>query len=179
MASVDEYAHDKEPMVIDHGSFEIQAGFAEEDCPRTVFQSIVGRPRHQGVLDDLTTKLNFRDSYVGEEAQNRRGVLTLTYPIERGIITKWDDMEAVWSHTFSEIKFNPQDEGAVLSQIPNNPKPNKEKTAEIFFEKFQSPGICLANQAALALFSLGKTCGLIVDSGHGVTHVVPIHPEKP
>ncbi|XP_011681547.2 actin-15B [Strongylocentrotus purpuratus] len=179
MASVDEYAHDKEPMVIDHGSFEIQAGFAEEDCPRTVFQSIVGRPRHQEVLDDLTTKLNFRDSYVGEEAQNRRGVLTLTYPIERGIIAKWDDMEAVWSHTFSEIKFNPQDEGAVLSQIPNNPKPNKEKMAEIFFEKFQSPGICLANQAALALFSLGKTCGLIVDSGHGVTHVVPIHPENP
>lgn len=68
---------------------------------------------------------------MGEEAQNRRGVLTLTYPIERGIITKWDDMEAVWSHTFSKIKFNPQDERAVLSQIPNNPKPNKEKMAEV------------------------------------------------
>ena len=72
-----------------------------------------------------------RDSYVGAEAQLKRGVLCLSYPIERGIITRWDDMESIWNHTFSELNFNPQDERAVLSQKAHNPKPNKEKTAEV------------------------------------------------
>ena len=117
-----------------------------------------------------------QDSYIGNEAQTKRGILTLQYPIENGVVTNWDDMEKIWRHAFNnELGVDPEEHPVLLTEPALNPIVNREKMMEVMFETFNTPALYVAMQAALSLRASGRKSGVVLDSGDGVSHIVPVY----
>ncbi|CAD5126490.1 DgyrCDS14607 [Dimorphilus gyrociliatus] len=146
----------------------VKAGFAGDKEPKAVFPSFVGRPKHSTAF--------YRRDFVGDQAQSRRDILHLKYPVQHGIITNWDDMEKLWHHTFyNELRISPEEHAILLTEAPLNPKTKRQTMTQIMFETFSSPFMYLSNQASLALYGSGRSTGVVVDSGYGVSHIVSIN----
>uniref|UniRef100_A0AC34QBP3 Uncharacterized protein n=1 Tax=Panagrolaimus sp. JU765 TaxID=591449 RepID=A0AC34QBP3_9BILA len=158
-------------IVIDNGSQNIRAGFSGDDEPRVIFSSVVGDVRFHNVMDCLGLK----NSFVGNEAQEKRDILALKFPIKNGIVKDWDGVGKLWHHTFfDKLKVSPTEHPILLTEPLMNPTTNREKMAQIMFEQFNVPKLHVALQPILSIFAAGLVTGIVVESGHGVTQILPI-----
>lgn len=161
------------PMVIDNGSGTIRAGFAGEELPKCYFPSFVGRPKHLRVLAGALEG----DWFVGPRAATElRGLLKINYPLEHGIVTDWDDMEKIWAYIYDEgLKVLSEEHPVLLTEPPLNPRSNRDTAAQILFETFNVPALYTSIQAVLSLYASGRTTGIVLDAGDGVSHAVPVY----
>jgi centractin len=160
-----------QPIVIDNGSGTIKAGFAGAEMPRLIFPAYVGKPKHMKVMAGGAEG----DIFCGDKAKDLRGILKLNYPTKHGITTDWKDMQNLWQHVYNELNVVQDQHPVLLTEAPLNPRPNRLKAAEIFFETFNVPALYVQVQAILSLYASGKTTGVVLDSGDGVTNAVPVY----
>ena len=162
------------PPVFDNGSYMIRCGYSGDDKPSTIFPSLIGKPKY------LSTSKNEKDkekeTFIGYDAQSKRGLLSINHPIQKGIITNFDDMEKIWYHSIrNDLRSLPVNDGIMMTEISFNPKPNREKSIEISLEKLKTCFFFIANQSVLSLYSTGRITGTVVDLGYEVSHIVPVY----
>ncbi|KAK7685752.1 Arp2/3 complex subunit, actin nucleation center [Cerrena zonata] len=117
-----------------------------------------------------------KDVMFGDEAAENRNYLQVTQPMEHGIIRNWDDMKLLWNYTFDEkLQVNTQGRKVLLTEPPMNPKANRQRMCQVMIEEYGFGGVYVAIQAVLTLYAQGLTTGVVVDSGDGVTHIVPVY----
>ncbi|RKO85158.1 actin-related protein 2 [Blyttiomyces helicus] len=152
-----------EVIVCDNGTGFVKCGFAGSNFPHAIFPAVVGRP----ILHIM----------VGDEAAALRSMLQMSYPMENGIVRNWDDMHHLWEYTFKEKLgiTNTADHKILLTEPAMNPKKNREKMVEVMFETYGFKAVYVAIQAVLTLYAQGLQTGVVVDSGDGVTHIVPVY----
>ncbi|GBG34047.1 Actin-like protein, putative [Hondaea fermentalgiana] len=162
-------------VVCDNGTGFVKVGYAGTNFPEGVFPSMVGRPQLRAEMESIEgTEL--KDVMCGDEAAAVRFALRIGYPVENGIVQNWEDMQHLWDYTFHDkLKIDPSGKKIMLTEAPLNPTANRKITIETMFEKYGFEAAHMAIQAMLVLYAQGLLTGVVVDSGDGVTHVVPVY----
>eukprot|EP00300_Choanocystis_sp_HF-7_P011482 c17480_g1_i1.p1 GENE.c17480_g1_i1~~c17480_g1_i1.p1 ORF type:complete len:397 (-),score=115.64 c17480_g1_i1:46-1236(-) len=164
-------------IVCDNGTGFVKAGYAGSNFPECTFPSMVGRPLMRAEKTEFDgQEIILKDVMVGDECARLRSLLDINYPVENGIVRNWDDMSVVWDHTFyDKMRINPPECRVLLTEPPMNPLSNRATLLQKMFEQYSFAGVHVAIQAVLTLYAQGLFTGVVVDSGDGVTHIVPVY----
>lgn len=169
--------------VIDNGTGYTKLGFAGNTEPQFILPSSIAVKETAGLGERRMGRgVEDLDFFIGDEALGATNY-AVKYPIRHGIVEDWDLMERFWEQCiFKYLRAEPEDHHFLLTEPPLNTPENREYTAEIMFESFGVPGLYIAVQAVLALaaswqsreLSERSLTGLVIDSGDGVTHAIPV-----
>ena len=168
-------------IILDNGSGYLKAGFSNQKTPEVCIPALVGRQLlrygekiESSLLEGDAPK--FKEIMIGDEVIPYRSLLELTYPIEEGIIRNPDDLLKLWEYALTN-KLNiedPSESRILVTEAPLNPIMNKKTICEILFEQLGVKQLNIEAQAKCSLYCEGIDSGVVLDSGDGVTHCIPI-----
>lgn len=161
----------KEFIVIDNGSGYIKAGFSGEDSPRIVIPTAVGSQQPSEPGKPLIKR-------IGNDLDLRQPTYPVSFPIDRGVIKDteqdWEHVIKLWEYVFHELEQEPSTCNVLLTDAPRNSRENRLRMTEIMFSRFRVQSLGISSTSVLALFSTGRTRGVVVDVGDGITSAVPV-----
>lgn len=165
----------KAPVILDLGTGFLKVGLSTSQIPDYVIPNCVGRPILRS--DESFSREKLKDQMICDEITNKtRPYLDLTYPVEHGVIKNWEDEELVLDYLWNQkLKIQPNEHKILVTEAPLNPLENRKKLMEILFEKYNFDSVQVSPQALLVLYAQGLATGVVVDSGDGVTHIMPIY----
>jgi actin-related protein 2 len=167
----------KHPCVIlDNGSGYLKAGFATDSIPSYTIPTLIGRPMLR--YEEHIESFEIKPIMIGDQVIPVRSMLEIKHPMREGIIEDKDDIELLWNYTLNEKmgidKADYSGLKVLMTEAPMNPIKNKETIAQILFEKMGVGYFNIEPQAKLSLLCEGLSNGIVLDSGDGVTHCIPI-----
>ena len=183
-------------IVLDNGSGYLKAGFSNQSSPDICIPALVGREilrygekidlnkiketkrksEQKKLIKQMIKEHHLKEIMIGDEIIGFRSLLELSHPVSEGIITDEEDLYRLWDYTLSQkLKIeDPSDKKIIVTEAPLNPLNNKIKICEILFEKIGVGAINIEPQAKCSLFAEGIDTGIVLDSGDGVTHCIPV-----
>lgn len=168
-------------VVIDNGTGYSKLGLAGNLQPHFIIPTTIATRPVNTVVTTSRPQADDLDFFIGEEAFNHQQTHGLVFPMKEGQINSWDDMERYWQRSIHDVlRVESHSHNFLLTEPPMNTPENREQMAEIMFETFNVKGLYIGVQATMALFASGvtnrqdSTTGLVIDSGDGVTHIIPI-----
>ena len=165
-----------ETIIIDNGTNTIRAGFSDDDVPRAIIPTVLGRPFSNGESPEEEEEINEQmDIFIGDEALEKGGILQLFHPITKGEIKDFSNMELIWKQIFyNELLTDVKTQSVIMTEPPFASSSNKVEMAEILFDKIGVESLYIGNTSTLALYANGKTTGTVVDIGYQTSSFAPI-----
>merc|ERR1712137_1323764 len=127
-------------LVVRIGSMMCKAGFSGADAPQSVFPCTLVQGSSMPLFGQCIT-------------------------------TDWHAVEKIWHHTFyNELHVTPELHRVLLTEVPLNPKINRERLTQVMFDVFNVPAMYLAMSTVLCLYATGRTTGLVMDCGEAASY---------
>jgi len=183
-------------IVLDNGSGYLKAGYSNQISPEICIPALVGREilrygekidlnkiketkkksEQKKLIKQMIKERHLKEIMIGDEIIGFRSLLDLSHPVTEGIITDEEDLFKLWDYTLTQKMGieDPSERKIIVTEAPLNPISNKIKIFEILFEKIGVGAINIEPQAKCSLFAEGIDTGIVLDSGDGVTHCIPV-----
>ncbi|EDR29113.1 actin, putative [Entamoeba dispar SAW760] len=151
-----------EHFIIDIGSCSIKSGFESVGNPSILTPTVVGKNLHQ------TSGFVEQDLYVGDEAIDKRGILSLEYPMQKEPID-YNSLRSIMKHSVEVAQGHP----TVVVTNGLTPLQMKINISEMLFnEGIQSIRFVDEAQAISRLYN--KQSCIIVNIGGMMSWVIPV-----
>eukprot|EP00761_Pharyngomonas_kirbyi_P006082 gb/GECH01006088.1/.p1 GENE.gb/GECH01006088.1/~~gb/GECH01006088.1/.p1 ORF type:complete len:467 (+),score=123.79 gb/GECH01006088.1/:1-1401(+) len=135
-------------VVIDIRSGSVKVGYGGQQTPMAV----------------LPTEI----SDCGISGVSRRKIM------DRGVVQDWDDMEHLYERIYGILGCDYEDQPVLLTEAAGTPRKQREQMAEMMFELYGAPQLCVAQQGLLDVFASGQTTGVALDVGENATQVTAV-----
>lgn len=170
-------------LVVDIGSSSTKAGWGGEDSPSFVFPTLqsdsrAGHPKNAECAEEFPLGEHSTNAKV---AMHYKGVMDAMgqespHPLLRGKVKDWDHMEKFWKTVLEEIHIASHSDSTniLLIESPKTAVADRREWAEIIFDAYRAPSLAIGNSSSCAIFAAGRTTGVVVECGAGLTSCVPV-----